>query len=94
MIPIPNKALENSTYIHIGVKCKDKCEYELSAYYEDKLELFAEDFYMMKFDTNETSRIFHYKHNSTEHEKFEVFALAGNNEDVNMKVHFVCKQLI
>ena len=76
------------------MKCVDTCEYTLTAYYENKIMLSPNSFYMFTFDDNETSQVFHYKHNSSlvHSDKFEIYALSGNNQDLKMSVHFVCKK--
>ena len=91
MIPIPNQALQNSTYLYVGVTCKNQCLFKLAIYYENKIELTAGDSYMMKFEGNETSRIFHYKHIANNTSKFEIFGLAARSHDINFVIHYVCK---
>jgi hypothetical protein len=87
ILPIKNCDLENSTILYVGVKCKGECLYNITSYYENKFEIYAGLGYYLN-DKNISTRIFHYNHTAKER-GFEIYTLAGYNEDLDFKVQFI-----
>lgn len=89
MIAINRNDLNDTERLFIAIRCSDGfCMYNLSVYTEDYVQLKPDTEYKINL-YNRTNKIFHYQHDSNLSNKFEIYAMTGNLEDVTMKVSFV-----